>query len=79
MSVGVDDFIIRSLQSQVRDLQNRLLEVSSKVVLLRDELAGVRSDNATLKDLNEQFARENIRLRRLLVAEKRRERRETAT
>jgi hypothetical protein len=72
--MGVDNYIIRSLQAQVKDLERRLMLKSEKVLKLQEETREVRSDNTTLKDLNEQFAKENIRLRRLLMLEKRSQR-----
>lgn len=74
--MAVDDFIIRSLQAQVRDLETKLLLKSEKVLRLLEELGAVRKDNATLEDLNQQFAKENIRLRRQLMLDVRRQRRE---
>ena len=68
--MGVDNFIIKSLRLQVVDLEGRLLLKSEKVLKLLEELGEVRKDNATLKDLNEQFAKENIRLRRQLTLDK---------
>lgn len=57
-----------------------LTEVVSCVACWYDREVGenskLREDNATLKDLNEQFVKENIRLRRQLMLEDRRKRRE---
>lgn len=58
-----DNFIIRSLQAQVKDLEGRLLLKSEKVLKLQEEVEMLRADNAILQGLNEQFAKENIRLR----------------